>query len=86
MKYVVIIDYYFFFFLVSTGMRKIILTPDQFSKITKLNRQKKTNLVIPTAPLITNTTEVNDRLLLPPIKIDLGNSGCNPSTLQYNQV
>lgn len=67
-------------------MKKIILTPDQFSKITKLNKQKKTNLVIPAAPLITSTTEVNGRLLLPPIEIDVKNSGSNPSTLQYNQV
>lgn len=68
-------------------MKKIILTPDQFSKITKLHKQKKTNLVIPAAPLVTSSTsEVNNRLLLPPIEIDLKNSRCNPSTLQYNQV
>lgn len=62
----------------------MLLTPDHFSKITKLYK-KPSDLVIPVAE--TNTPELNNRLTLPKFDIDLTNSRCNPSVfLPYNQV
>lgn len=75
------------YFLASKFPRKIILTPDQFSKITNIQKQKQTDLVIPSASIVTSTSEVNTRFTLPTVEIDLSKSKCNPSTtLQYNQV
>lgn len=71
----------------STIPRKIILTPDQFSRITKLHKQKQVDLVTPTSPLVTSTSEINSRLTFPSVKIDLTKSRCNSSTtLEYNQI
>ncbi|XP_025409673.1 cyclic AMP-dependent transcription factor ATF-6 alpha isoform X2 [Sipha flava] len=68
--------------------RKIILTPDQFSKITKLQKQKQADLRISTVPLVSSTSsEVNTRLSLPVVEVDPIKSRCNSSTtLQYNQI
>lgn len=75
------------YLLASTASQKIILTPDQFSRITKLHKQKHVDLVIPAAPLVSSTSEVNTRLTYPTVEIDLTKSRCNSSsTLQYNQV
>lgn len=73
-------------FLAPTVKRKIILTPDQFSKITKLHKQKQTNLVIPTVPIVTSTSEINTRLSMSAVEIDTKKSRYSPTTLQYNQV
>lgn len=74
-----------FKFLAKTFPRKIILTSDQFSKITKF--QKQVDLNIPTTvPLVTSTAEVNTQLTLPAVEIDLQKSKNSTTTLQYNQV
>ncbi|XP_060849323.1 cyclic AMP-dependent transcription factor ATF-6 alpha isoform X2 [Rhopalosiphum padi] len=71
----------------STLPRKIILTPDQFSKITKLQKQKQIDLNIPTAiPLVSSTSEVNTQLTLPIVDIDSAKSKNSTTTLQYNQL
>lgn len=75
------------YFLVSKFPRTIILTKDQFSKITKIKKQKLTDLVIPATSVVTSTSEVNTQLTFPSVEIDQTKSRCNPSTtLQYNQV
>lgn len=71
--------------LAKTFPRKIILTPDQFSKITKF--QKQVDLSVPaTVPIVTSTTEVNTQKKLPTVEIDLAKSKNSTTTLQYNQV
>ncbi|XP_025190465.1 cyclic AMP-dependent transcription factor ATF-6 alpha isoform X2 [Melanaphis sacchari] len=71
----------------STLPRKIILTQDQFSKITKLQKQKQIDLNIPTAtPLVSSTSEVNTQLTLPVVEIDSAKSKNSTTTLQYNQL
>ncbi|KAL5233383.1 hypothetical protein ACI65C_000793 [Semiaphis heraclei] len=68
-----------------TFPRKIILTPDQFSKITKF--QKQVDLSVPaTVPIVTSTTEVNTQKKLPTVEIDLAKSKNSTTTLQYNQL
>ncbi|XP_022169788.1 cyclic AMP-dependent transcription factor ATF-6 alpha isoform X1 [Myzus persicae] len=70
-----------------TFPRKIILTPDQFSKITKFRKQRQVDLNMPAAvPLVTSTTEVNTQLTLPAVEIDLAKSKNSTTTLQYNQL
>lgn len=65
--------------------RKIILTPDQFSKITKLQKKKQRLTAIPIVPLVSSTSEVNTQLTLP-VEIDLAKSKNSTTTLQYNQL
>jgi len=77
-----------FKFLAKTFPRKIILTSDQFSKITNFQKQKQVDLNVPAAiPLVTSTTEVNTQLTLPAVEIDIAKSkNYSTTTLQYNQV
>lgn len=72
--------------LAPSAKRKIILTPDQFSKITKLHKQKQANLVIPTVPIVPSTSEINTRLSMSTVEIDTTRSRYSPTNLQYNQV
>lgn len=77
---------FLFLFLGSTVTQKIILTPDNFSKITT-NHKQKSDLILPVAPLVSSTSEVNTPLSLSASEIDLQKSRCNSSnTLQYTQV
>lgn len=76
-----------FICLASKFPRKIILTPDQFSKITKIQKQNQTDVILPVSSIVTSTSEVNTQFTLPTVEIDLTKSRHNPSTtLQYNQV
>jgi len=76
-----------FKFVAKTFPRKIILTPDQFSKITKFQKQKQVDLSVPAAvPIVTSTTEINTQKKLPAVEIDLAKSRNSTTTLQYNQV
>lgn len=82
--YIILILWVFTF--LATLPRKIILTPDQFSKITNLQNQRQADLNIPAAiPLVTSTSEVNTQLSLPAVEIDFAKSKTS-ATLQYNQV
>lgn len=70
-------------YLAPAFAKKIILTQDEFSKLTKTHKQKQINLAIPP---VTSTPEGNTRLSLSAVEIDLNKSRCNSATLQYNQV
>jgi len=63
--------------------QKIILTQDEFSKLTKTHKQKQAK---PAVPPVTSTPEVNTRLSLSAVEVDLNKSRCNSANLQYNQV
>lgn len=63
----------------------MLLTPEQFSKITKLYKQNPSDLIIPAS--VRSTSELNNQLPLPKVKIDLTKPRCNTSVfLPYNQV
>lgn len=63
----------------------MLLTPEQFSKMTKLYKQKPSDLVIPAS--VRSKPELNNQLSLPNVEIDLTKSRCNSSVfLPYNQV
>ncbi|XP_015368422.1 PREDICTED: cyclic AMP-dependent transcription factor ATF-6 alpha-like [Diuraphis noxia] len=69
-----------------TFPQKIILTPDQFSKITKLQKQKHVDLSVPSSiPIVKSTAEVNKKTL-PAVEIDLAKPKNSTTTLQYNQL
>jgi len=74
-----------FKYLATTLPRKIILTPDQFSKITKMQKQAYINKSA-AVPLVTSTSDVNSQLSLSTVEIDLAKSKNCSTTLQYNQV
>ncbi|XP_050424739.1 cyclic AMP-dependent transcription factor ATF-6 alpha isoform X2 [Adelges cooleyi] len=71
----------------SSVSQKIMLTPDQFSKITKMHKEIKVQpeSAIPTAPLVTSTSDISSRLSIPRVDLTTTRSH-SPTTLQYNQI